>query len=209
MLDKVDELHDKDERPTPFICVEGLSGMGKSQLAFALGGRRPYFYWLATFLGSTPRASTRIIFRYIMRFLKCFDEHQNALRMIRFDNQTILKVEKRDLNSVCVVLRKMKAEKRKIPFFVLDEMTLNAKIDAGGGADGHLERNDGESYIEPHEWTSLVPRFSQYQLMLHNDQEQQGWSKAVRPYPVLQDIATHSRWRFARHFVDKFVECAI
>ncbi|KAL7691123.1 hypothetical protein Plhal304r1_c010g0039771 [Plasmopara halstedii] len=56
------EVKDKDERPTPFICVEGLSGMGKSQLAFALGGRRPYFYWLATFLGSTPRASTRIIF---------------------------------------------------------------------------------------------------------------------------------------------------
>ncbi|KAL7691124.1 hypothetical protein Plhal304r1_c010g0039781 [Plasmopara halstedii] len=162
-----------------------------------------------------------------------FDEHQNALRMIRFDNQTILKVEKRDLNSVCVVLRKMKAEKRKIPFFVLDEMTLNAKIDAGGeqmatlnatsfvpvilvvvimGTDSKiikLVEQDGESYIEPHEWTSLVPRFSQYQLMLHNDQEQQGWSKAVRPYPVLQDIATHSRWRFARHFVDKFVECAI
>ncbi|KAL8016836.1 hypothetical protein Plhal710r2_c024g0097281 [Plasmopara halstedii] len=41
-----------NERPTPFIYVGGSSGMGKSQLAFALGGRRPNFYWLATPVGS-------------------------------------------------------------------------------------------------------------------------------------------------------------
>ncbi|KAL8005953.1 hypothetical protein Plhal703r1_c06g0031041 [Plasmopara halstedii] len=41
----------------------------------------------------------------------------------------------------------------------------------------------------------LVPRFPRYQLMLHNDREQQGWSKAVKQYSVLQDIATHSRGR--------------
>ncbi|KAL8009915.1 hypothetical protein Plhal710r2_c069g0177411 [Plasmopara halstedii] len=45
--------------------------------------------------------------------------------------------------------------------------------------------------------------------MLHNDREQQGWSKAVKQYSVLQDIATHSCGRFARHFVDKVVECTI
>ncbi|KAL7681732.1 hypothetical protein Plhal304r1_c054g0138481 [Plasmopara halstedii] len=55
----------------------------------------------------------------------------------------------------------------------------------------------------------LVPRFPRYQLMLHNDREQQGWSKAVKQYSVLQDIATHSCGRFARHFVDKVVECTI
>ncbi|KAL8009895.1 hypothetical protein Plhal710r2_c069g0177201 [Plasmopara halstedii] len=55
----------------------------------------------------------------------------------------------------------------------------------------------------------LVPRFPRYQLMLHNDREQQGWSKAVKQCSVLQDIATHSRGRFARHFVDKVVECTI
>ncbi|GMF39895.1 unnamed protein product [Phytophthora lilii] len=43
-LDKVDEFYDGNERPIPFICVEGSSGVGKSQLAFALGGRRPWYY---------------------------------------------------------------------------------------------------------------------------------------------------------------------
>ncbi|OQR83998.1 Crinkler (CRN) family protein [Thraustotheca clavata] len=33
--------------PLPFICVEGSSGMGKSQLAFTLFGQRPYYYLLA------------------------------------------------------------------------------------------------------------------------------------------------------------------
>lgn len=52
ILDKVDEFYHENELPIPFICVEGSSGMGKSQLAFALGGRRPWYYWLATTIGS-------------------------------------------------------------------------------------------------------------------------------------------------------------
>lgn len=47
ILDKVDELFAEERHTLPFICVEGSSGMGKSQLAFALADRRPYFYWLA------------------------------------------------------------------------------------------------------------------------------------------------------------------
>ncbi|KAL7681754.1 hypothetical protein Plhal304r1_c054g0138701 [Plasmopara halstedii] len=60
ILNKVDELYSEDKDPLPFICVEGSSGMGKSQLAFALEGRRPYFYWLATTLDPVLKGSTTI-----------------------------------------------------------------------------------------------------------------------------------------------------
>ncbi|KAG3067203.1 hypothetical protein PI125_g23688, partial [Phytophthora idaei] len=50
ILDKIDSLYQLDG-VLPFICVEGSSGMGKSQLAFALGGRRRWFYWPATSVG--------------------------------------------------------------------------------------------------------------------------------------------------------------
>ncbi|KAL8017398.1 hypothetical protein Plhal710r2_c023g0096471 [Plasmopara halstedii] len=53
----------------------------------------------------------------------------------------------------------------------------------------------GGSYKPSHKYMLLVPQFPRYQLMLHNDREQQGWSKAVKRYSVLQDIATHSRGR--------------
>eukprot|EP00644_Phytophthora_capsici_P011846 jgi/Phyca11/106668/e_gw1.12.123.1 len=50
ILDKIDSIYEKKPYPMPFICVQGSSGMGKSQLAFALGGEgrehpRPWFYW--------------------------------------------------------------------------------------------------------------------------------------------------------------------
>ena len=48
----INELYARSESTLPFICVEGSSGMGKTQLAFALGGSRPWFYWPATALGS-------------------------------------------------------------------------------------------------------------------------------------------------------------
>ena len=48
ILNKIDEFYEKEELPLPFICVEGSSGMGKTQIAFALEGNRPYFYWHAT-----------------------------------------------------------------------------------------------------------------------------------------------------------------
>ncbi|CAK4488402.1 unnamed protein product [Aphanomyces euteiches] len=45
ILDRIDKFAEM-KAPTPFLCVEGSTGMGKTQLAFALHGRRPYFYWL-------------------------------------------------------------------------------------------------------------------------------------------------------------------
>ncbi|KAF0731311.1 hypothetical protein Ae201684P_006698 [Aphanomyces euteiches] len=48
ILKKVEDFYQLEELPLPFICVEGSSGMGKSQLAFALQGDHPYFYWHAT-----------------------------------------------------------------------------------------------------------------------------------------------------------------
>ncbi|EEY69530.1 crinkler (CRN) family protein, partial [Phytophthora infestans T30-4] len=50
ILDKIDTIYEEGSHPKPFICVEGSSGMGKSQLAFSLGGEgrkypRPWFYW--------------------------------------------------------------------------------------------------------------------------------------------------------------------
>ena len=48
ILTKIDELYALSESTLPFICVEGSSGMGKTQLAFALGGSRPWFYWPTT-----------------------------------------------------------------------------------------------------------------------------------------------------------------
>ncbi|KAG9406238.1 hypothetical protein AC1031_002562 [Aphanomyces cochlioides] len=52
ILDRIDKFAEM-MAPTPFLCVEGSSGMGKTQLAFALHGRRPYFYWLSSSLAST------------------------------------------------------------------------------------------------------------------------------------------------------------
>jgi hypothetical protein len=41
VLDQIDKFYAEKKEPFPFMCVEGSSGMGKSQLSFALGGRRP------------------------------------------------------------------------------------------------------------------------------------------------------------------------
>ncbi|OQS01900.1 Crinkler (CRN) family protein, partial [Thraustotheca clavata] len=48
ILEKINTIYSEDVDPLRFICVEGSSGMGKSQLAFALQGDRPYYYLLAT-----------------------------------------------------------------------------------------------------------------------------------------------------------------
>ncbi|OQR89009.1 hypothetical protein THRCLA_22767 [Thraustotheca clavata] len=38
ILTKIDDLFGQTTNPLPLVCVEGLSGMGKFQLAFALAG---------------------------------------------------------------------------------------------------------------------------------------------------------------------------
>ncbi|CAK4253266.1 unnamed protein product [Aphanomyces euteiches] len=47
ILSKIEEFYQLSDRSLPFISVNGSTGMGKSQLAFALQGDRPYFYWPA------------------------------------------------------------------------------------------------------------------------------------------------------------------
>ncbi|KAK1942246.1 hypothetical protein P3T76_006568 [Phytophthora citrophthora] len=44
ILATIDEFYQLNTRVLPFICVQGSSGVGKSQLAFALKGHRPWFY---------------------------------------------------------------------------------------------------------------------------------------------------------------------
>ncbi|KAL3672894.1 hypothetical protein V7S43_019077 [Phytophthora oleae] len=74
ILDKIDTIYEKGPYPKPFICVEGSSGMGKSQLAFALGGEgrqrpRPWFYW--------PLASSEVgkqrVYKNFSSIAKAFD----------------------------------------------------------------------------------------------------------------------------------------
>ncbi|CAK4673371.1 unnamed protein product [Aphanomyces euteiches] len=47
ILDRIDKFAEM-KAPTSFLCVERSTGMGKTQLAFALHGQHPYFYWLVT-----------------------------------------------------------------------------------------------------------------------------------------------------------------
>ncbi|KAL7690794.1 hypothetical protein Plhal304r1_c011g0043391 [Plasmopara halstedii] len=173
ILDKIDELSDGNETPIPFICVEGLSGIGKSQLAFALGGWRPWYYWMDTSVGSqsqrlyrnftqisnafdvvvqkdTPKkkATESVLncvssiyqndllwtYGFICALLKyCSSaEHQSAQQMIWFDNATRFNVKPYKREIVFALINKMKAEKKVLPFFVLDEMRPNENIEAGG-----------------------------------------------------------------------------
>ncbi|KAK1940818.1 hypothetical protein P3T76_007524 [Phytophthora citrophthora] len=57
ILDKVEALYEHDNySPIPFLCVEGSSGIGKTQVAFALAGNRPWFYWPVASIGSTSNS---------------------------------------------------------------------------------------------------------------------------------------------------------
>ncbi|KAL7998063.1 hypothetical protein Plhal703r1_c30g0117771 [Plasmopara halstedii] len=94
ILDKVDEFYDGNERPLPFICVEGSSGMGKSQLAFALGGRRPYYYW--------PAISIRMCFQTIYRN---FISISNAFVMVFESDAPEKKCTERVLNCQSSIYR--------------------------------------------------------------------------------------------------------
>jgi hypothetical protein len=274
ILDKVDEFYDANECPIPFICVEGSSGMGKSQLAFALGSRRPWYYWLATSVGSgsqrlysnfrsisgafhsvvnrdNPRVqsqedilnSTSNVYRndllwaygFICALLEhCSSaEHQSSRQMIRFDNATRLNVKPCDMETVLALIDKMKAEKKVLPFFVLDEMSPNENIESGGMNTAAFQRNvfracglvviimgtDSKitnfleqvksSYSVRRKWMALVPVFPSYQIVLNTFEDQQTWLELVAKYPVVQDIVTHSRARFARYFMERVVESVV
>ncbi|POM58233.1 Crinkler (CRN) family protein [Phytophthora palmivora] len=173
ILDKIDQLYEESTPTFPFICVEGSSGMGKSQLAFALGGEgrehpRPYYYWPAISIGmgsqkiyqnferisnafnevtrkDNPviRAENDILisrslfylneclwtYGFILALLK-HSEKQDA-HMIRFEEEKALEVEPCDLSAVKAARAKMIAKKKNLPFFILDEMSLNENKDGG------------------------------------------------------------------------------
>ncbi|KAL8002875.1 hypothetical protein Plhal703r1_c14g0070141 [Plasmopara halstedii] len=59
-------------------------------------------------------------------------EHQSAQQMIWFDNATRFNVKPYKREIVFALINKMKAEKKVLPFFVLDEMRPNENIEAGG-----------------------------------------------------------------------------
>ena len=64
---EIDHLYafaEKSDDPVAFICVVGSSGMGKSQLAFDLGGKHPWFNW-PVIIGSSPQ----FMYRCFLQFL--------------------------------------------------------------------------------------------------------------------------------------------
>ncbi|DBA03759.1 TPA: hypothetical protein N0F65_005649 [Lagenidium giganteum] len=152
--------------------------------------------------------------------------------MIQFDNATRL-VKPCDLKTTHVLIDKMKAAKKVLPFFVLDEMSLNENIESGGMNTAAFQRNvfracglvviimgtDAKitnffeqiegSYGVRHKWMVLVPVFPSYQIVLNTFEDQQMWLKLVAKYPVVQDIVTHSRARFARYFMERLVESVV
>ncbi|UIZ22075.1 hypothetical protein KXD40_008960 [Peronospora effusa] len=164
----------------PFICVEGSSGVGKSQLAFALGGNRPWFYWPVAigpdsqplyknfssisdaFLEVTNKddptkgseedildrtslfynTESLWTFGFIRALLKyCSKEQNQQGHMILFQEETSLYVEKCNRETVVAFRENMKAEGKVLPFFVLDEMTLNTHVDGGGKKLAAFQRN--------------------------------------------------------------------
>ncbi|KAF4043585.1 hypothetical protein GN244_ATG04086 [Phytophthora infestans] len=170
VLDKIDDLYDMNDLPLPFICVEGSSGMGKSQLAFTLQGSRPWFYWHATRVTDASQAMYRNFkliseaFRKVVEmdnpvakpmedilnfqsgiyqtvdlwtcgFISCllkYSKHQSA-QMIHLEQKIEFHVEMRTAQDIYNEVKKMKEENGKqLPFFILDEMTLNARTSVGG-----------------------------------------------------------------------------
>ncbi|KAG1713285.1 hypothetical protein DVH05_001005 [Phytophthora capsici] len=75
ILDKIDQIYREGPHPKPFICVVGSSGMGKSQLAFALGGEgrerpRPWFYWP---LAGSAEAGKQNVYKNFLSIARAFN----------------------------------------------------------------------------------------------------------------------------------------
>ncbi|KAJ8576435.1 hypothetical protein ON010_g2776 [Phytophthora cinnamomi] len=74
ILEKNDKYCDDTTEDTlPFLCVAGSSGMGKSQLAFALSGRRPYFYWLGMRISLNDQLLYRNFQNMSEAFISCVE----------------------------------------------------------------------------------------------------------------------------------------
>ncbi|KAH9104113.1 hypothetical protein LEN26_010307 [Aphanomyces euteiches] len=234
ILDRIDEFA-KSELPTPFICVQGSSGMGKSQLAFALHGRRPYFYWLAASVVSTSQkiyqnfnaisqefhhfvaldnptstAKEEILntmsrtyskgklwtFGFIRSLLNyCSSQEAMEPTMIHFAKEASLDVTKCTRRDVLIVIDGMVEKKKVLPFFVLDELTLN---DVEGNQIAAFQRNvfrvcglvvilmgtdakessltaqSTDSYCTEHLWMAIVPHFPTYCMLMDENMDKNG-----------------------------------
>ncbi|KAL7685622.1 hypothetical protein Plhal304r1_c030g0098311 [Plasmopara halstedii] len=211
ILDKVDEFYDKNEQSTPFIYVGGSSGMGRSQRAFALGDRRPWYYCQ---LDPVLNVSIAILPQY-------------RTRLLRFNVKPCYR------ETVFALFDKIKAEKNVLPSFVLDEMSFNENIESGGMNTAAFQRNvfracglvvivmgtdtkmtklleqvKQSSGVEIR-WFALVSVFPSYQIVLNTLDDQQTWLELVAKYPVVQDIVMHSRARFARYFMKRAVKFVV
>ncbi|UIZ21105.1 hypothetical protein KXD40_000085 [Peronospora effusa] len=275
ILSKIDALYAlSDKFVLPFICVEGSFGMGKSQLAFALGGSRPWFYWpivieqsfqrlYGNFLSISKAFSDVTImddpmqkseedilsimsdfydkeslwaFGFILALLKycCCKEQNQQGHMIRLQEKTSLHMEKCNREKVVAFRRRMKAEKKVLPFFVLDEMTPSMHRDGSGKNMAAFQRNifrvcglvlivmgtdakitnliaqSGGSYDEEHEWMTVVSRFPPYLPIPFVDEgKESAWNYVQDKYPVLKSIVENSRGRFARYFADSTAHYAM
>ncbi|POM73326.1 Crinkler (CRN) family protein [Phytophthora palmivora] len=244
ILDKIDQLYEESTSTFPFICVEGSSGMGKSQLAFALNFERISNAFNEVTRKDNPviRAESDILisrslfylneclwtYGFILALLK-HSEKQDA-HMIRFEEEKALEVEPCDLSAVKAARAKMIAKKKNLPFFILDEMSLNENKDGERnlaafqlnvfrvcelvvivmGTDVKVSTNMISQYagsrVEPHMWMTIVSRFPPYQpIPLDDDAMQDAWENVTRKHPVILDIAKSSRGRFTRIFVNSVV----
>ncbi|CAI5705324.1 unnamed protein product [Peronospora effusa] len=269
ILSKIDALYAfSDKFALPFICVEGSSGMGKSQLAFALGGGgRSWFYWpivigessqrLYGNFSSISKAFSDVTkmddpmqkseegilntqsdfydkenlwaFGFILALLKyyCSKEQNQQGQMIRLQEKTSLHVEKCNREKVVAFRRRMKDEKKVLPFFVLDEMTPSINRYYGWknvaafqrnifrvcglvvivmGTDAKITNLIAQSegtYDEDHEWMTVISRFPPYLPIPFVDEgKESAWNYVQDKYPVLKSIVENSRGRFARYFAD-------
>ncbi|OQS06071.1 Crinkler (CRN) family protein [Thraustotheca clavata] len=238
ILGKINTIYAENKYPLPFICVEGSSGMGKSQLAFTLQGDRPYYYILANVDASQPMTTFYLTaelwtYGFIYALLKYSntDEHQTDPKMIRFDELERFNIQQRSSRTVQDLVNEMKENHRKLPFFILDELCPNTDGPKGRNLPAfqrnvfricdlvvivmgtnskiaNLISQSHGSYDEPHIWMSLVPRFPKYQLQV-NEEEKEGWSIATAKYPFLVKIVQNSRGRFTRHFIENVAKSCV
>jgi hypothetical protein len=150
--------------------------------------------------------------------------------MMTFDDIESLHVKKCSARDVWTTIARMKEEKKLIPFFILDEMTVNSDPDTQKlaafqrnvfrachlvvvlmGTDAKINEliyRTSQSYCETVPWMALVPRFPRYQLMLQTPDARRTWSEVEKRWPVVRQIMEHSRGRFARSFIAKVIEYA-
>lgn len=256
---------------TPFICVEGSSGMGKTQLAFALGGRLPYFYWPTTRCGEAEQvlyANFNMIsdafvevnrrdrsdgadtdealnsksplyggelwtYGFIFALLNhCRLRRNQEDRMVHFAEPKTLVVNKCYQRAVTELCSKIVDEGKKVPFFVLDELTPGSSESSKRlaalqrnvfracdlvvvvmGTDSRamsLMTQGQRSSQQAHYWMCVIPRFPPYQSLPYGDETTQAiWEQLKHMHPVLSKIVESSRGRFARHFVEGVMKYAM